>query len=141
MPTHGTATEYTPSKDACCTVAASSHGPNLKGTKLKPQKIPKPKALPQSPALLADVAFLDISDVCAAARMSASWIHDEVRAGRCPQPMRFGPRCSRWRSAEVRAWLIARAKSAAADTETAALLKAPRVRIVAASIDQSRGRR
>ena len=124
MPTHGTATEYTPSKDVCCTVAASSHGPNPKGTKLKLQKISKLKALAQSPALLADVAFLDIRDVCAAARMSASWIHDEVRAGRCPQPMRFGPRCSRWRSAEVRAWLIARAESAAADIETAALLKA-----------------
>jgi hypothetical protein len=43
--------------------------------------------------------------------MSASWIHDEVRAKRFPQPLRFGPRCTRWRSADVRAWLIARAQA------------------------------
>lgn len=73
---------------------------------------------------LADVAFLDINDVCAAARMSASWVHDEVRAGRFPQPMRFGPRCTRWRSVDVRNWLVARAAAAAEDTETGAKLKA-----------------
>lgn len=68
------------------------------------------------PADLADVAFLDIRDVCAAVRMSASWVHEEVRGHRFPQPLRFGPRCSRWRSADVRAWLIERAQAAAADT-------------------------
>lgn len=71
------------------------------------------------PPNLAEVAFLDIRDVCMVARMSASWIHDEVRGGRFPQPMRFGPRCSRWRSADVREWLVARAAAAEADTETA----------------------
>jgi predicted DNA-binding transcriptional regulator AlpA len=84
----------------------------------------KPKAPRHPPTNLADVAFLDISDVCATARMSASWIHDEVRAGRFPQPMRFSPRCSRWRSADVRDWLIARAAAGEADTETAAFMKA-----------------
>jgi predicted DNA-binding transcriptional regulator AlpA len=79
---------------------------------------------PQQPQHnLADVAFLDIRDVCAAARMSASWIHEEVRLGRFPQPMRFGPRCSRWRSSEVRDWLIARAAAAEGDAGTAALLR------------------
>lgn len=77
-----------------------------------------------APHALADVAFLDIADVCAAARMSASWIHDEVRAGRFPRPLRFGPRCSRWRSAEVRAWLVDRAAAAEADTETALAMSA-----------------
>lgn len=77
-----------------------------------------------TPAALADVALLDISDVCAAARMSASWIHEEVRAGRFPQPMRFGPRCSRWRSSDVRAWLVARAAAAEADIETSAAMSA-----------------
>jgi hypothetical protein len=38
--------------------------------------------------------------------------------------MRFGPRCTRWRSADVRAWLIARADAAHADTEAAALVTA-----------------
>lgn len=84
----------------------------------------KSEAPHHPPTNLADVAFLDISDVCAAARMSASWIHDEVRSGRFPQPMRFGQRCTRWRSADVRDWLIARAAAAEADTQTAALLKA-----------------
>jgi len=84
----------------------------------------KPKAQHRPPANLADVAFLDISDVCAASRMSASWIHEEVRGGRFPQPMRFGPRCTRWRSADVRDWLIARAAAAEVDTQAGALLKA-----------------
>lgn len=77
-----------------------------------------------TPAALADVALLDISDVCAAARMSASWVHEEVRAGRFPQPLRFGPRCTRWRSGDVRAWLVARAAAAEADTETTAAMVA-----------------
>lgn len=71
-----------------------------------------PRALP---ADLADVAFLDIKDVCAAVRMSASWVHDEVKAGRFPAPLRFGNRCSRFKVADVRAWLVARASQAEAD--------------------------
>jgi predicted DNA-binding transcriptional regulator AlpA len=78
----------------------------------------------QPPADLAAVAFLDIADVCALARMSASWVHEEVRARRFPQPMRFGPRCTRWRSTDVRAWLISRAEAAQADTEATALVTA-----------------
>jgi len=91
---------------------------------LKHETIDKSKAHRQPPTNLADVAFLDIADVCALARMSASWVHEEVRTGRFPVPMRFGPRCSRWRSADVRAWLIARADAAQADTETTARLTA-----------------
>jgi prophage regulatory protein len=73
-----------------------------------------PRALPVD---LADVALLDIKDVCAAVRMSASWVHDEVKAGRFPAPLRFGNRCSRFRVADVRAWLVARAAQAEADNE------------------------
>jgi predicted DNA-binding transcriptional regulator AlpA len=73
-----------------------------------------PRALP---ADLADVAFLDIKDVCTAVRMSASWVHDEVRTGTFPAPLRFGNRCSRWRVVDIRAWLVARA--AQADTDNA----------------------
>lgn len=91
---------------------------------MKLDRIEKTNATRPTPDVLADVAFLDISDVCAAARMSASWIHEEVRAGRFPQPMRFGPRCSRWRSSEVRAWLVERATAAQADTETALAMSA-----------------
>ena len=61
------------------------------------------------PGDLAEVALLDIRDVCAAVRISASWVHEEVRAGRFPQPLRYGPRCTRWRAADVRQYLIERA--------------------------------
>lgn len=54
------------------------------------------------PPDVAAVAFLDINDVCAAVRMSASWIYDAIRAGRFPAPMRFGAKCSRWRAADIR---------------------------------------
>ena len=82
---------------------------------------PKTAARPL-PANLADVALLDISDVCAAVRMSASWVHDEVRAGRFPQPIRYGPRCTRWPAASVRQYLIDRA--AQPQAEAAALVTA-----------------
>jgi predicted DNA-binding transcriptional regulator AlpA len=116
MPTHGTTTEQG-------ALATSSHWPIPNGANLNVQSNCKPKASNQTQHSLADVAFLDIRDVCAAARMSASWIHDEVRMGRFPQPLRFGPRCSRWRSSDVRDWLISRAASAEGDAETATLLR------------------
>ena len=87
---------------------------------------PKPAARPL-PADLADVALLDISDVCAAVRMSASWVHDEVRSCRFPQPLRYGPRCTRWPAASVRQYLIDRAaqpQAEAAELVTARAKKA-----------------
>lgn len=74
------------------------------------------------PADVAAVCLLDISDVCAAVRMSASWVHDEVRARRFPQPLRYGPRCTRWRASDIRQYLIERA--AQPQEETAELVKA-----------------
>lgn len=88
----------------------------------KRAKPPEPRR--PLPADLAEVALLDIADVCAAVRMSSSWLHDEVRAKRFPQPLRFGPRCTRWKAADVRAWLVDRAAVAAADTETAEFVAA-----------------
>ena len=82
---------------------------------------PKPAARPL-PADLADVALLDIKDVCAAVRMSASWWHSEVSSGRAPQPLRYGPRCTRWTAASVRQYLIDRAGQPQA--EAAALVTA-----------------
>ena len=123
MPTHGTTKEAQPSAGKRAAFA-SSHWPNPLEAKLIRHSISKPNASHRSTTDLADVAFLDIRDVCAAARMSASWIHDEVRARRFPQPLRFGPRCSRWRSTDVRKWLLARAAAAEADAEPGALLAA-----------------
>lgn len=123
MPAHGTTKEAQPSVGDCSAVA-SSHWPNPLEAKLNRHGTTKPNAPHRSPTDLADVAFLDIRDLCALARMSASWIHDEVRAHRFPQPLRFGPRCTRWRSSDVRQWLVDRAAAAEADTQTGALLTA-----------------
>ncbi len=124
MPTHGTATQARPILGDRWTVADSSRWPNPKETKLNPNRTNNSNAMRPPLPNLADVTFLDIRDVCAAARMSASWIHDEVRARRFPQPLRFGPRCSRWRSAEIRDWLIARAAAAEADAAPGVMLAA-----------------
>lgn len=67
------------------------------------------------PAALADVALIDIREVCAAAAVGETYFLAEVRAGRAPQPIRFGQRCTRWRLAEIRTWLIERAARAAAE--------------------------
>ena len=74
------------------------------------------------PRELADVALIDINDVCGAVRMSASWVHEEVRCGRFPHPLRFGPRCTRWRVSDVRRYLVARAEEPQA--ESSALVEA-----------------
>ena len=86
---------------------------------------------PPLPSANADVALTDINDVCALVRMSPSWWHDEVRAGRAPAPLRFGPRCTRWKLADVRAWLIERA--AQPQAEAAELVKARATKASAAA--------
>lgn len=72
------------------------------------------------PADLAEVSLLDTRDICAAVRMSASWWHEEVRAGRAPQPVVRMSRCTRWRAADIRQYLIERARHAS-DEGAAAL--------------------
>ena len=62
------------------------------------------------PPNLADVALIDAPTCAAAGAMSLSWWHDEVREGRAPKPLRFGPRCSRWKTADIRQYLIQRAE-------------------------------
>lgn len=86
---------------------------------------PKPAARPL-PGDLAEVALLDIDDVCAAVRMSASWWHDEVRAGRAPQPLRWGTRCTRWKAADVRDYLIQRQSQPQAEARERVTAKAKR---------------
>lgn len=74
------------------------------------------------PADIAEVALLNIKAVCTAVSMSRGWVHAEVRAGRFPQPMRFGQRCTRWRAQDVRAWLVDRAALGASDLNSSAQL-------------------
>lgn len=87
----------------------------------------------QLPAEVAEVSLLTIRDVCLAVRMSKAWVHAEVRAGRAPQPLRFGQRCTRWKSSDVRAWLINRAAEGAAVAHSSEPLMAKVMKAAAAS--------
>lgn len=73
--------------------------------------------LPPVPPALADVALIDGPTCAAAGGISISTWHELVRAKGAPQPVMRAVRCTRWRLADVRAWLIARAAQGAADDE------------------------
>jgi predicted DNA-binding transcriptional regulator AlpA len=79
---------------------------------------PKPAAR-SLPADLAEVALIDAPTSVATGGMSVSWWHEEVRAGRAPQPAIRKPRCTRWRLVDVRAFWIEFAAQAEADTDAA----------------------
>jgi predicted DNA-binding transcriptional regulator AlpA len=64
--------------------------------------------LPPIPAALVDVAHIDGPTCAAAGAISLSTWHDLVRREQAPQPVIRQPRCTRWRLADVRAWLAAR---------------------------------
>lgn len=65
-----------------------------------------------------DVALADITDVMMLTRMGRSWIHRAVRNGAFPMPVIRGPRCTRWRLADVRTWLIDRTTFSAGEGPT-----------------------
>lgn len=77
-----------------------------------------PTSRPLMPAAHTEIALVDIHDLTALTRMSRSWIHSEVRAGRFPQPVIRTPRCTRWLLAHVSSWITARVEQSAADTES-----------------------
>lgn len=52
-------------------------------------------------------ALLKIQTVAAVTAISASTIFRKTAAGDFPEPVRLGSRCTRWRAADVRAWLAA----------------------------------
>ncbi|HQC99491.1 MAG TPA: hypothetical protein PK306_27670 [Aquabacterium sp.] len=69
----------------------------------------KTKRTIQVPPALADVALVDGPTCAAAAAMSISQWNELVRAREAPQPVVRQPRFTRWRMADVRGWLIAKA--------------------------------
>ncbi len=73
--------------------------------------------LPPVPPALADVALIDGPTCAAAGGISISTWHELVRVKDAPQPVMRAVRCTRWRLADVRAWLIERAAQATADDE------------------------
>ena len=73
---------------------------------------------------LADVALLDLNDVCSWLNVSRSYFLAEVQAGRGPAPVRFGARCTRYRKADVSAWIDAMAAGTVVDEIVKARTKA-----------------
>ena len=80
--------------------------------------------LPPVPPALADVAMIDGPSIAAAAAISLSSLHELVRNGNAPQPAIRQSRCTRWRMADVRAWLIERAAQQAPDEADAVTARA-----------------
>lgn len=74
-------------------------GSTAAGTKPKARRL-------ETHAALADVALIDGPAAAAAASISISQFHELVRQGVAPQPAFRAPRCTRWRLADVRAWLV-----------------------------------
>jgi prophage regulatory protein len=71
------------------------------------------------PADLADLQLLPVRAVSALTGRSVTNIHDMVRGGRFPQPVRDGTRCTRWPAGKVRQWLQAQIDDARRQTTEA----------------------
>jgi len=52
-------------------------------------------------------ALLRVQTVGQATGLSATSIYRKLRAGEFPEPVRLGQRCTRWKAADVRAWIQA----------------------------------
>lgn len=53
-----------------------------------------------------DVALLDMRDIMSMTRMGKSFLYAAVKAGTFPAPVIKEPRCTRWRLADVRTYLL-----------------------------------
>ena len=85
---------------------------------------PSKSNLPPIPPALADVALIDAPTCASSAGISLSQWHELVRSKKAPQAAIRQPRYSRWRLADIRAWLIERSKEAASDTRSGKQLSA-----------------
>lgn len=52
-------------------------------------------------------ALLRLQTVTQAIGLSAPTIYRKLAAGQFPEPVRLGARCTRWRAADIRAWIQA----------------------------------
>ena len=98
--------------------AAARHGAaaaTLGHSAVGPPKRPRSAAAwqPIEAAALPD-ALLKVRTVSAVTGLSASSIYRKIAAGKFPEPVRLGARCTRWKSCSVTAWLAAQCTSAAA---------------------------
>jgi prophage regulatory protein len=72
----------------------------------KPAARRAPSRQPLHAAQIAD-ALLRLSTVLALTALSKTTVYGLIAKREFPQPIRRGKRCSRWRSADVTAWLQA----------------------------------
>ena len=81
------------------------------------QSLAPPQTLGAYPAPinLADVMLIDGPTAAAVGSMSLSWWHEEVAAGRAPQPVIRQPRCTRWTLVSVRDYWAQRAEQGSRD--------------------------
>ncbi len=52
-------------------------------------------------------ALLRMQTVAQATGLSTATIYRKLAAGEFPEPVRLGARCTRWKAADVRAWIQA----------------------------------
>ena len=71
-----------------------------------PEARRRPVVRPPIPDTNIDLALIDVTGFCALVCMSESWVWEGVGAGTLPQPALRLPRCTRWRLADVRAWIV-----------------------------------
>jgi prophage regulatory protein len=66
----------------------------------------------QAPAISDPDALLSLHVVRALTGLGPTAVYDKVRAKTFPAPRKISPKCSRWISREVRAWLVEQAAAA-----------------------------
>ena len=117
------------------TVSAATLTPVARAAGAK-QSLTEPTKRPivrqPAPQALADVALIDAPQCAAAACIGQSQWWELVKTGRAPQPVMRAPRCTRWRLADIRAWLIERA-GAGIDQHAAEVAQSAAVKVSAAA--------
>ena len=81
-----------------------SHQPRAAGNSEKRNRCINPQSLE---ATKLDDALLQIATVKHQTGLSPATIWRKVAAKEFPQPVRLGKRCTRWKAADVRAWISA----------------------------------
>ena len=75
--------------------------------KLSQRTIARDQNLQPLHALQLPDALLRIKTVTQATGLSSATVYRKLAAGEFPEPVRLGSRCTRWKAADVRAWIQA----------------------------------
>lgn len=78
---------------------------------MKPTSTPATRGNRHNPQSLSALqlpdALLRVPTVVQATGLSPATLYRKLAAGEFPEPVRFGARCTRWKAADVRAWIQA----------------------------------